>query len=307
MNFLRGLLLDNLGLKGISLLLAFLLWLQVGSQQNFQRTISVPLEFYNLPADLEITGDYTKEVDVIIRAQRRVKSVGRMSAVIDFKDARPGTAIVPLTADRNITNGPSGVEVLGIIPARLRLELERIAEKTVRVEPEIQGKPAPGYQLAAVRSWPSEVTVTGPQSSVDKMTQARTLPIDVSGRSASFTSSATLDPQDPRLRVDLSTPVEVEIDIEEERREVSFARISIEVEPKKEGVRLLTRSLKLVGSVPISFEGKLTAKDFKARVLVDELEPRDEPYELVPEIIPPQTGLLRLESLQPEKVKVRVR
>ena len=143
MNFLRGLLLDNLGLKGISLLLAFLLWLQVGSQQNFQRTISVPVEFYNLPVDLEITGDYAKEVDVIIRAQRRVESVGRMSAVIDFKDARPGTAIVPLTADRNITNGPSGVEVLGIIPARLRLELERIAEKTVRVEPEIQGKPAP--------------------------------------------------------------------------------------------------------------------------------------------------------------------
>ncbi len=307
MNFLRGILLNNLGLKGISLVLAFLLWLQVGSQQNFQRTISVPLEFYNLAADLEITGDYRKEVDVIIRAQRRVESVGRMSAVIDFENARPGTEIIPLTADRNITNIPSGVEVLGIIPARLRLELERITEKTVRVEPEIQGEPAPGYQLADVRAWPGEVTVTGPESSVDKMTNARTVPIDISGRSASFTNSADLDPQDPRLRVDLSTPVEVEIDIEEERRKVSFARVSIEVEPKKGGVRLLTRSLKLVGSVPISFEGKLAAKHFRVLVNVADLEPRDEPYELLPEIIPPQPGLFRVESLQPEKVKVRVR
>ena len=306
MNFLRGLLLDNLGLKVISLVLSFLLWLQVGSQQNFQRTISVPLEFYNLPADLEITGDYRKEVDVIIRAQRRVESVGRMSAVIDFKNASPGTEIVPLI-ERNITNSPSGVEVLGIIPARLRLELERITEKTVRVEPEILGEPASGYQLAAIRAWPSEVTVTGPESSVDKMTRARTVPIDVSGRSTSFTHSADLDPQDPRLRIDLSTPVEVEIDIEEERREVSFAKISIEVEPKKQGVRLLTRSLKLVGSVPISFEGKLTAKDFRARVLVGDLEPRDEPYELVPVIFSPLNGQFRVEALQPGKVKVRVR
>ena len=306
MNFFRGLLLDNLGLKMISLVLSFLLWLQVGSQQNVQRTISVPLEFYNLPADLEITGDYRKEVDVIIRAQRRVESIEQMSAVIDFKNARPGTEIVPLT-ERNITNSPSGVEVLGIIPARLRLELERITEKTVRVDPEILGEPAPGYQLGDVRAWPSEVTVSGPESSVDKMTRARTVPIDVSGRSASFTSSADLDPQDPRLRVELSTPVEVEIDIEEERREVSFVKISIEVEPKKQGVRLLTRSLKLVGSVPISFEGKLTARDFRARVLVGDLEPRDEPYELVPVIFSPLNGQFRVESLQPEKVRVRVR
>ena len=306
MNILRGLLLNNLGLKGISLVLAFLLWLQVGSQQNFQRTVSVPLEFYNLPADLEITGDYAREVDVIIRAQRRVESVGQMSAVIDFKNAKPGTEIVPLT-ERNITDSPSRVEVLEIIPARLRLELERITEKTVRVEPEIQGEPAPGYQLAGVRAWPSEVTVTGPESSVDKMTSARTVPIDISGRTASFTNSAALDPKDPRLRLDLSTPVEVEIDIEEERREVSFARVAIEVEPKKDGVRLLTRTLKLVGSVPLSFEGKLAAEHFRVLVDVSDLEPRDEPYELVPEIIPPQIGLFRVESLQPEKVKVRVR
>ncbi len=306
MNFFRGLLLDNLGLKMISLVLSFLLWLQVGSQQNVQRTISVPLAFYNLPADLEITGDYRKEVDVIIRAQRRIESIEQMSAVIDFKNARPGTEIVPLT-ERNITNSPSGVEVLGIIPARLRLELERITEKTVRVDPEILGEPALGYQLGDVRAWPSEVTVSGPESSVDKMTRTRTVPIDVSGRSASFTSSADLDPQDPRLRVDLSTPVEVEIDIEEERREVSFVKISIEIEPKKQGVRLLTRSLKLVGSVPISFEGKLTARDFRARVLVGDLEPRDEPYELVPVIFSPLNGQFRVESLQPEKVRVRVR
>ncbi len=306
MNILRGLLLNNLGLKGISLVLAFLLWLQVGSQQNFQRTVSVPLEFYNLPADLEITGDYAREVDVIIRAQRRVESVGQMSAVIDFKNAKPGTEIVPL-AERNITDSPSGVEVLEIIPARLRLELERITEKTVRVEPEIQGEPAPGYQLAGVRAWPSEVTVTGPESSVDKMPSARTVPIDISGRTASFTNSAALDPKDPRLRLDLSTPVEVEIDIEEERREVSFARVAIEVAPKKDGVRLLTRTLKLVGSVPLSFEGKLAAEHFRVLVDVSDLEPRDEPYELVPEIVPPQIGLFRVESLQPEKVKVRVR
>lgn len=57
----------------------------------------------------------------------------------------------------------------------------------------------------------------------------------------------------------------------------------------------------------ISLVLSLLAKDFKARVQVGDLEPREEPYELVPVILSPPNGEFRVESLQPEKVKVRVR
>ena len=299
MNLLRRFFLHNLGLKAISLVLAFLLWSQVGSQQ-------VPVQFANLSADLEVTGDYATEVDIIIRSQRRVESVGQMSAEINLRDAEPGTAIFPLT-NRNIINSPSGVEVLGVIPARLRLQLESIVEKTVRVETEIVGKPAEGFQLGSIRARPSEVTISGPESSISKITSTPTLPINVGGRDAGFSYEVALDPQDPRLRINLTTPVEVEIEIEEERREVSFSRIAVAFEPERRGVRILTRSVKLVGSVPISFEGKLAARDFQALIQVGSLEPRDEPYELVPVIFSPLNDQFRVESLQPEKVKVRVR
>ena len=88
---------------------------------------------------------------------------------------------------------------------------------------------------------------------------------------------------------------------------MSFSRIAVAFEPERRGVRILTRSVKLVGSVPISFEGKLAARDFQALIQVGSLEPRDEPYELVPVIFSPLNDQFRVESLQPEKVKVRVR
>ena len=62
--------LNNLSLKILAVLLALLLWIQVASQETVQMTVVAPVEFLDMPADLEISNDYPREVEVLLKTNR---------------------------------------------------------------------------------------------------------------------------------------------------------------------------------------------------------------------------------------------
>ncbi|HEU4720165.1 MAG TPA: hypothetical protein VFS59_02275, partial [Gemmatimonadaceae bacterium] len=55
------------GLKIASVVLAALIWLIVSGEQIVERGFRIPLEFSNLPAQLELAGDVPSVVDVRVR------------------------------------------------------------------------------------------------------------------------------------------------------------------------------------------------------------------------------------------------
>lgn len=305
MNFLRRFLLKNLGLKVLSLVIAFLLWLQIASRQTVQTTVSAPVEFINMPPQLEIAGDYPQRVDVVIRSERGLSSERRMAAVIDLRNADPGVEIYPLTRN-NIWNA-AGVEIISLTPSTIRLQLERTASKIVKVEADIAGSPARGYKLTGVKMSPGEVMVTGPESRLQKVNTAKTEPISVEGRTSSFTQDVFVYIEDPRVRIENPKPVALSLVIEEERREVQLRDVPVEVVPANARVRLLTRSVDVVGTVPVSFSGPIRPGDFQAVVDVSTLQANPEVYEIIPRIVPAEEyrDLFRTESVSPSRVKVR--
>lgn len=305
----RRFLLKDLGLKGISFLLASLLWLQIAGRQTVQTTVSVPLEFREMPADLEISNDYRKQVDLVVRSDTgRNFDQSRLAAVIDLRRSTPGTVVVPLT-EENIRNKPLRVDIVSISPSTIRLELERTASKIVKVETEMVGEPLKGYEVTEVKVAPSEVVVTGPESRLQKVSTARTEPVEIGGRSQGFSQVVNVYLDDPRLRIQSPRPVNVGVMIEEKRREVRLRQVRVSVEPEDPKAQLLTRRVDVLGTVPLSFNGLLSPDGFKAVVEVKELPPAQESYELLPAIIPPPelAGVFRTKSLTPARVKVRIR
>ncbi len=310
----RQWLLNNPGLKVVSLGLSFLLWNLLGVKDEVIRVVTIPVQFVNLAPDLAISTDYEREVEVTIRAGRRFaveEEAGRMSAEIDLQTMVAGNVQISLN-ERNISNRPLGVEVLSIAPNPLQLELEQIHHKMVEVRPRWEGEPVEGYELVEVRSAPQQVQVSGLEAVLGKVSTVPTEPVDISGRSSGFDSEVDLDPQNPLLGIDGDSSVVLQILIEEERRELKLARVQVELESPSPGVSLMTRSLNLVVSVPISFEGEVSSKDFRARVAVNGLEPRGQPHEIPPEIVTISDledleDVYRVESTQPEQVRVRVR
>ena len=103
----------NLGLKFLSTLVAFLLWLIVAGERVVERVMRAPVEFQNLPAGLELVGSPPDTVEVRLRGSSGALSrmaAGDMSAVIDLATARPGRRLFHITQSQ--VNVPYGIDIV---------------------------------------------------------------------------------------------------------------------------------------------------------------------------------------------------
>ena len=172
----------HLGLKVMALALATLLWLTVAGEHIVERSLRVPLEFRNIPAQLEIVGDPPATVDVRLRGSSSILSriqPGDVVAVLDLSSARAGSRLFHLRSDE--VRAPFGVEVAQVLPATLALSLEKSAARVVPIVPATEGEPAPGFVVGRISSTPATVEVVGPESRLRQIAQATTEPIPVAG------------------------------------------------------------------------------------------------------------------------------
>ena len=129
-------------------------------------------------------------------------AAGDMSAVIDLRNARPGRRLFHLT--QNNVNVPYGMEVIQVGPSTLSMEFEMSASRTVPVEPDVEGRPAPGYEVTRVTSDPLSVEVEGPETALKRLRAAVTEPVSVQDQTRSVREVVTIGVPDPSLR--LRTP-----------------------------------------------------------------------------------------------------
>ena len=170
----------QLGLKILAVAVATVLWLTVAGEHVVERSLRVPLEFRNIPQDLEIVGNAPDSVDVRLRGSSAVLSrvqSGEIMAVLDLSTARTGSRLFHIRADE--VRAPFGVEVSQVVPTTLALELERSARRKVPVAPVIDGDPAPGFVVGRVTSDPPTVEIVGPDSRVRQVAEATTEPVSV--------------------------------------------------------------------------------------------------------------------------------
>jgi YbbR domain-containing protein len=190
----------NLGLKILALALASLLWLTVAGEHVGERVLRVPLEFHNIPPDLEIVGNPPTTVDVRVRGSSGIISrlqPGDVVASLELRTARPGSRMLHIEEVR----APYGVEVAGVIPATVSLELEKMASRVVPVVPVLDGEPAPGFVVGRVISDPATVRVEGPDSRVRALAEATTEPVVVSGSRERVKDTVTIGVADAAVRL----------------------------------------------------------------------------------------------------------
>lgn len=293
----------NVGLKIMSVVLAALLWLAVAGEQIVERALRIPLEFSNMPPGLELVGEPPNVIDVRVRgASGRLSRVaaGELVAVVDLAGVRPGQRLFHVSgAD---VRAPFGVEIVQVAPSSLYMSFERSATKAIPITPEIDGEPAPGYEIAGRTVEPATVEVIGPESAVAAMTTAITEPVSVAGASAPVEEVVTVGVIDPSVRVRTEEPVRVNVSIRPSQLQWAVEAVPVNV-------------LNAAGSVAVSpatvtvhLRGprdamSVDAGALEASVDVDGLKPGD--YALpVRIVVPPRVGWTRIE---PSEVRVRIR
>ena len=113
----------NFGLKVLSVGLAALLWMVVSGEETVERGLRVPLELQQVPAGLELQGDFPTTVDVRIRGASGTLTrlgAGDLVVVLDLRGTVPGQHAFPLTPA--IVRAPFGVQVVQVSPTTVTMK-----------------------------------------------------------------------------------------------------------------------------------------------------------------------------------------
>jgi YbbR domain-containing protein len=206
---------DNFLLKVVSLFLAIGLWVAVASAPPVEIEMRVPIEFRNLPENMEIDSASFTEAQVRLRGPERLihgLSAKDVKAEVDLTNMQPGERTFDLTA-RNV-HVSDEIEVEQIVPGQFHLSFDMRDQRTVEVHPRVTGTFAVGLRVAQVIAEPPTVTVTGPRRRIKALEAASTDLVDASGTitRGSFTTHAFVP--DPLVQVVHPTPIHVTVIME---------------------------------------------------------------------------------------------
>ena len=293
----------HLGLKFVSIALAALLWIAVAGEQTVERSLRIPLEFANLPSQLEVVGEAPTVVDVRVRgssgALNRI-AAGELVAVLDLRSARAGQRLFHLGGEDVRT--PFGVNVVQVNPSTVSMNFEPSGSKTVPIVPTVEGEPADGFVVGTVTAEPSTVEVLGPVSVLSRLTQAITEPVTVTGASAPVTEMVNIGVADTSLR--LRTPQTARVAVVVGPAPVEWSVSDIAVKPRNATGRVQVVPTRVTAWVRGPREAMTSdGRMFDASVDVEGLKPGE--FQVpVTVVSPARVGVIRLE---PSEVKVRIR
>ena len=212
MRFLREYVFHNFWLKVMAVLLAILLWWAVARDPRVEIALTVPIEFHNVPSDLEISSEKIPQAEIRVRGPARIVrdlSNADIHPVLDLTGAGIGEKTFDLT-QREI-RVENNVEVVQVVPAQFRVSLDKRASREVDVHPRVIGTFAAGFRISETVTDPKKITIIGPEKHVSSIESAITDPVDATGviGIATFTTNAYIT--DPLVRVAKPAPIRVTV------------------------------------------------------------------------------------------------
>lgn len=167
MNFLRGLLFENLGIKLIALIMAMLVYLNAYTDRPATMVVSFPVEIEGMPDSLSLSGPLPAVV------QAELRGTGKQLIRLRLTEPRLRISVAGVApgrfersvAESDLPFGPSsGLSVERLIgPRMLQLQLDRRATRFVPIAARVSGVPAAGTEWGGrVLIEPGTVKITGP-------------------------------------------------------------------------------------------------------------------------------------------------
>jgi hypothetical protein len=212
----------NLGWKLLALALAVFLWSTLVGNPSLTKSISAPVEFKNVPKDIEISSEIPERVHLEIQgpeARLSAHNLERAAVILNLSAVtQPGERT--FFVEQASIELPPGVELLRAVPSQLRLQFERSAVRELPVQVKFS-IPPPGFRVLSTRAIPAQVKIAGPESHVNGAQSATTDTIDVSGVVGEKVFHVKAFVPDPLVRFQSSPDVTVRVIMEKIPQEAS--------------------------------------------------------------------------------------
>ncbi|MBQ6129086.1 MAG: hypothetical protein IKE35_07585 [Lachnospiraceae bacterium] len=200
---MKNLFTKNPGLKIISVLAAFFLWLVVVNVDDpiISKTYTgVPVEILNeeVLTDqgkcYEVLND-SANINVVVTAHRSVLDGMSKDYIKATADLKMLTTLDTVPIEVRSVRFSDRIESVTTRETGVKLSIENLIKKEVSVLVGYEGEPAEGYMLAGVENALSTITVSGPESVVSKVSSVMAV-ADIQGINSDFTVTEPLYPYD---------------------------------------------------------------------------------------------------------------
>ncbi|HEY0461916.1 MAG TPA: CdaR family protein [Pyrinomonadaceae bacterium] len=260
---IRKIFLEDWTMKLVALVITLGLWLGVTGLRTptSRRVTNIPLNL-RVANDLEITNSPVSEVEIKISGDKsKIDQINQrdLSVSLDLTDVQSGYRTVQITPDNVNIELPVGFKLEEIQPTRIAVQLEKVVEREVRVEADVEGDLTDDFEIYTTIITPPTVRVRGPESFVRPLDSISTEKINVESRQSDFTAQQVqLNVVNPKVRLVDTTVADVFFHIAERRIEKPY----------------------LVNVKAEKGEKRASFKLFGARSVIESLRPEDIKIEL---------------------------
>ncbi len=194
----------NLGLKIISVLAAFVLWLVVINVDDpiiSKSYTGVPVEILNEETlseqgkCYEVLGD-SATINVVVTAHRSVLDGMSRDYIKATADLKQLTTLDTVPIEVRSTRFSDRIDSVTTRNSSVKLKIENLIKKEVTVAIGYEGEPAEGYILSGVENPLASVVVSGPESVVSQVSRVMAS-ADITGVSRDLTVTEPLYPYNP--------------------------------------------------------------------------------------------------------------
>jgi YbbR domain-containing protein len=208
---------NNWHIKLISIVLAGILWIYVGSILEKERFFTVPVKVMNVPRDYLVASELPEFVQLILRGRDESLSLVNEEEIIAYVDLEMSTKSSRRRIVRIEKRGiPRGVSIKEITPRLLDIQVERAQRKEVKVVPVIIAELPDGYEFEDVIIEPDSVEIQGPESLLDEIDSIYTNNINIRNLTETTVMETVVDTADEKISLVGTQSVNVKIVIREE-------------------------------------------------------------------------------------------
>jgi len=202
------LLVHNFWWRLLALVIAVAIWAVVASEPELSTFTTVPIEYRNLPHDLEMSSAPVESVTLELRGPAGelsgIRESRSPSVVLDMSDITPGAH--RFTVDNGDVRLARGVHLERAIPPEVRLEFDWRLERAVPIQVRFASAAPAHYQVS-----PAQLTIVGPARRVQGVSSAVTDRLDVSSVRGTAALHVHAFVDDPYIRFQSSPDITVTV------------------------------------------------------------------------------------------------
>lgn len=192
-------LLNNLGLKLVSIFLAVVIWFAVVMISNPKDSVTfsgitvnlVNTELLDSEDKLYEVQDNSDKVRVTVEAPRKVINQLRSSDIIAEADVSRLTEVNTIAINCSLLNNAVEISSITSNPDVVRLKVEDKASKWVNIKRNTVGEVAEGYMVYSIVSDDTRMVISGPESVISRVDHAG-IEMDVSGATDNVSGNAEI-------------------------------------------------------------------------------------------------------------------